>query len=151
MVKRWFAFVVATLLGSAVVAFVAGCQPEAGSNRKACDTQVSAPYLDTSLTPHMIVVKTVSACDVKPLSHVVHITIQRKGDNGVWGDERSSWQDDSSCRELPQPGYNAPCKYAVPCRKGTFRAKVLVTGTGPDGRTFSFALPEHPQAIILKC
>ena len=148
----WAALAVVTVVGLACNG--EGDSPGGGDEpqaRKVCDTRVvAAPY---AVIVHRSVVmrtETRSSCDVPPTAHVVHITVEYRAERS------SAWTPAyraEPCRELPRPGNSVNCQangYGI-CKPGDWRTRVLVTGSGPDGRAFAFDVPEMPERTIREC
>jgi hypothetical protein len=118
---------------------------------KRCDTRiVQRPTAVAVHTQVVVRTATKSECDMAPTAHVVHISMDYRADsNASWTPAYRA----ELCRDIPRPGHPVTCQanaYGI-CKIGQWRTRVLVTGSGPDGRAFSFTLPEKPTNTIRKC
>lgn len=136
--------------------------PEGGSTEgggglsKACDTRLERPVEASRPEGTVVRVYSVSTCDTPPQKHVVHLSIEhltsseKGGERGDWKPMPSfNGQTFRSCEAIPFPGSDVRCEWYVPCIvNGLYQARATVTGAGPDGRAFSFTVPEKPLARI---
>jgi hypothetical protein len=142
-------------LVTVLVAFAA-CNPidptqNGGATAKACNTDTVAPvYSDVPGTPS-IMAKTVSFCDITPLSHRVTLWLERKTPTG-WvpyvaknGDETFS-----TCYDLPTPDHVVNChRYVYRCDSGTYRTRALVSYVNPPtNEAKTWTVPEMPESVI---
>lgn len=128
-----------------------------GALAKACSTTVNQPVRLTSQEARrqVIYVTSVSECDVPPQSHVLHLKLENKGSrNGTYevvegfpGTSDFAWRE---CRAIPIPSSRVKCEWAVPCAAGYWRAYALVTGTGPNGREYTYSTLEEQKPTDFK-
>lgn len=127
-----------------------------GGALKACDTRLERPVGALRPEGNVIRVYSVSECDNPPQKHVVHLSIEHQTGSEK-GSERGDWKPMSSyngltfrsCEAIPYPGSNVRCEWYIPCiLDGLYQAAATVTGAGPDGRAFSFTVPEKPLSHI---
>jgi hypothetical protein len=147
---RWISW-----LGLAALLIVAlACNGKGGdksNTAKLCDTRVTQRPTAVKVHTNVVVrTETRSECDKAPAAHVVHISMDYRRDR------KAAWKQAyraEPCREIPRLGRSVSCQanaYGI-CKVGQWRTRVLVTGSGLDGRSFSFALPEKPTRTIRKC
>lgn len=117
--------------------------------QKACDIQLAAPKSEVVEGIGTIYVMAQATCDVPPVSHKINLRLEKKvgadwipqasGDDPAWG----------MCEEIPHPDSWVRFERRLyKCEDGRYRTAALVTGSGPDGRSFSFAPPEKPEARV---
>ena len=141
----------AALLAAAIFVLVAGvaCGGEPG-HLKACDTRVvEGPYGH----PAGIVASTVTVCDTIPAGA---FTVIATFEVNIGSGDDPEWVhvDTDGCVGLPSPNHPVECDHVAEdaCVPGfDYRVRVSVSGRGPDGRDFFWAMPEQPQQHIADC
>lgn len=135
----------------------AGGSTGGGGAVKACDTRLERPVEASRPEGTVVRVYSVSSCDAPPQKHVVHLSLEHLTGSDKNRSERGDWkpmpsyngQAFRSCEAIPYPGSNVRCEWYVPCIvSGLYQASATITGAGPDGRAFSFTVPEKPLARI---
>ena len=126
-----------------VLAAAQDCSKFEGT-RKNCDTRPTAPSAQWS-GQTFISAATSSTCDVAPQAHHVYLYLEEKMGE-VWAE-----RGNLLCTERPTGGVWIRCELVrYECHPGTWRTRVLVTGTNPDGTTMGFE-PERPETLITSC
>lgn len=134
------------LFGGAVVA----CDKVGVGSPYLCDTRLSAPVISEEIADNYAIDAVATAtCDASPDTHVIQLWIERENAGPVWATWGNADADWGTTHEVPRPGSPVVFHwYVIPCKSGHYRTRALVTGTGHDGRSFSFSVPEMPDATI---
>src|SRR5262245_42492726 len=126
------------MLAMASVLLTGACTPtDDGVYHRACDITVDKPVLSGEVaTFWAIMARSVSECDKMPITHVVHLTIERKL-NGGWVPVADPLGNAASQHsEIPSPDHPVQAKWFVPCPVlglGSYRTVALVTGENERG------------------
>jgi hypothetical protein len=131
---------------------VAACNPVqfTPDHEVRCDTYPVQPAVMLQNGVPTVETHTISYCQAPPIEVIIHVWMERLNFDGKWLGVNGVNGGFSDCSEIPTLA-GSTCSYTLnPCEDGTYRTRVTITYTEPDGNHVNFDSDVRPKGEI-KC